>query len=70
MVPLELNQKYLQLIIGMVFQVDFIIYSMCKEKQIYVERCKLMCKISHQILIFWGKFFTVGGQEKYFLVSI
>ena len=29
----------------------------------------LMCKIWRQILIFWGEFFTVGGQEKYFLVS-
>ena len=29
-----------------------------------------MCKIWRQILNFWGEFFTVGGQEKYFLVSI
>ena len=41
MVSLELNLKYLQLIIDMVFQVDFI-YSVCKEKEIYVERCKLV----------------------------
>ena len=27
----------------------------------------LMCKIWRQILNFWGEFFTVGGQEKYFL---
>ena len=30
----------------------------------------LMCKIRRQILNFWGEFFTVEGQEKYFLVSI
>ena len=36
----------------------------------YQCHSKLMCKTLRQILIFGGEFFTVGGQENYFLVSI